>query len=312
VAEAALDDVFIDDISFPATDGYLLGATLFLPRGAKRNAVLINSATAVPRKVYRGFAGYLARRGCAVLTYDYRGTGDSRQKALVGYNQPRSLVGFKASMSDWAALDMTAAVAWMRERYKSLSLSYVGHSFGGQALGLLANNGEVSRALLIAAQAGYWKLMASPERYRVYAMLNFVGTPLTRLLGYAPAWSGLGEDLPKGVFEQWVGWVMSERYLFTDPELPGLTNFANYRGAMRALCFSDDPWATRPAVEMLCSGFTSIEPEILAVTPADAGVVEIGHLGFFRAEHRDTLWPGETLQFKTPAERFNACAASIG
>src|ERR1700716_2423675 len=106
VAETALDDVFIDDITFPAADGYLLGATLFLPRGAKRHAVLISSATAVPRKIYRGFAGYLARRGCAVLTYDYRGTGDSRQKALVGYNQPRSLVGFKASMSGWGALEL--------------------------------------------------------------------------------------------------------------------------------------------------------------------------------------------------------------
>src|SRR5713226_2608325 len=181
VAGLELDDVFIDDITVPATDGYPLAATLFLPRGAKRRAVLINSATAVPRKLYRGFAGYLARRGCAVLTYDYRGTGDSRQKSAVGYNQPRSLVGFKATMSDWAALDVTAAVAWMRERYKTLPLNCVGHSFGGQALGLLPNNGEVSRALLIAAQAGYWKLMATPERYRVYAMLNFVGTPLTRL-----------------------------------------------------------------------------------------------------------------------------------
>ena len=292
MAEAALDDVFTDDITFPATDGYLLAATLFLPRGVKRNAVLINSATAVPRKIYRGFAGYLARRGCAVLTYDYRGTGDSRQKALAGYNQPKSLAGFKASMSDWAAKDVTAAVTWMRERYKSLPLNYVGHSFGGQVLGLLSNNSEVSRALLIAAQAGYWKLMAWPERYRVYAMLNFVGTPLTRLLGYAPGWSGLGEDLPKDAFLQWVGWVMSPRYLFTDAKLPGLTNFSNYRGAMRALCLSDDPWATRPAVELLCSGFTSIEPEILTVTPADAGVAKIGHFGFFRPEHRDTLWRG--------------------
>jgi predicted alpha/beta hydrolase len=292
LAEATLDDVFIDDITFPAVDGYLLGASLFLPRGAKRHAVLINSATAVPRKIYRGFAGYLAGRGCAVLTYDYRGVGDSRQKAMVGYNQPKSLVGFKASMSDWAALDVAAAVAWMRERYKALPLSYVGHSFGGQALGLIPNNGEVSRALFIAAQAGYWKLMASPERYRVYALLNFVGTPLARLLGYAPGWSGLGEDLPKGVFEQWVGWVMSERYLFTDPNLVGLSNFSNYRGAMRALCFSDDPWATRPAVELLCSGFTSIEPEIITVTPADAGATKIGHFGFFRPEHRDTLWRG--------------------
>jgi len=292
VAEAALDDVFIDDITFPAADGYLLGASLFLPRGAKRNAVLINSATAVPRKIYRGFAGYLARRGCAVLTYDYRGTGDSRQKALTGYNQQKSLVGFKASMSDWAALDVTGAVTWMRERYKTLPLGYVGHSFGGQALGLLANNTEVSRALLIAAQAGYWKLMASPERFRVYALLNYVGSPLTKLLGYAPGWSGLGQDLPKGVFEQWVRWVMSERYLFTDSNLPGLSNFANYKGAMRALCMSDDPWATRPAVELLCSGFTATAPEILSVTPVDAGVAKIGHLGFFRPEHRDTLWRG--------------------
>jgi predicted alpha/beta hydrolase len=292
VAEAALDDVFIDDITFPASDRYLLGATLFLPRGAKRHAVLINSATAVPRKIYRGFAGYLARRGCAVLTYDYRGTGDSRQKSPVGYNRPKSLVGFKASMSDWAALDVTAAVAWMRGRYKNLPLNYIGHSFGGQALGLLPNNSEVSRALLISAQAGYWKLMASPERYRVYAMLNLVGTPLTRLLGYAPGWSGLGEDLPKGVFEEWVSWVMSKRYLFDDPKLSGLKNFPQFNGAMRALCFSDDPWATRPAVELLCSGFVSVKPEILTIAPADIGATKIGHFGFFRPEHRDSLWRG--------------------
>ncbi len=290
MADAALDDdVFIDNISIPATDGYLLGASLFLPRGAKRHAVLINSATAVPRKIYRGFAGYLAGRGCAVLTYDYRGVGDSRQKALVGYNQPKSLVGFKASMSDWAALDVTGAVAWMRERYHTLPLSFVGHSFGGQALGLLPNNNEVSRALLVAAQAAYWKLMASPERYRVYAMLKFVGAPLARLLGYAPAWSGIAEDLPRDVFLQWVSWVMRKRYLFDDPELGGLKNFAQFHGAMRALVMSDDPWATRPSVELLCSGFTSITPEIVTITPAE-GVARIGHFGFFRSDHRDTLW----------------------
>ncbi len=214
MAEPGLDDVFADDITLPATDGYPLSATLFLPRGAKRHAVLINSATAVHRKLYRGFAGYLARRGCAVLTYDYRGTGDSRQQALTGYNQPKSLVGFKASMSDWAAQDVTAAVSWMRERYHDMPFAYIGHSFGGQALGLLSNNTEISRALLIAAQAGYWKLMTSPERYRVYAMLNFIGLPLTRALGYMPGKAGLGMDLPKEAFLQWVGWVMSPRYLF--------------------------------------------------------------------------------------------------
>ena len=50
MVEAGLDDVFVDDINIPANDGYLLGATLFLPRGTKRHAVLISSATAVPRQ----------------------------------------------------------------------------------------------------------------------------------------------------------------------------------------------------------------------------------------------------------------------
>src|SRR6476661_7752175 len=192
VADPGLDDVFIDDITLPATDGYLLGATLFLPRRARRHAVLINSATAVPRKLYRGFAGYLAQRGCAVLTYDYRGTGDSRPQARTGY-KPKSLAGFKASMSDWAALDITAAVSWMHERYNALPFAYVGHSFGGQAFGLLPNNSEVSRALC-----------------------------------YMPGKAGLGMDLPKDAFLQWVGWVMSPRYLF-DSGLDELQNFPNYQ-----------------------------------------------------------------------------------
>lgn len=292
MTEAALDDVFADDITIPATDGYSLAATLFLPRGAKRHAVLISSATATPRKIYRGFAGYLAHRGCAVLTFDYRGVGDSRQRAVEGDDKPKSLAGFKADMADWAKLDITAAVTWMRQRYHNLPLSYVGHSFGGQTLGLLANNSEVSRALLVAAQAGYWKLMTSPERYRVYGFLNFVGTPLTTVLGYAPGWAGLGMDLPKGVFQQWAKWVNSPRYLFDDDSLSGLSNYEKYTHPMRALCFSDDPWATQPAVELLCSFYSATKPEIMALTPADLGVPRIGHLGFFRPEHRDTLWRG--------------------
>jgi len=99
LTEAGLDDVFIDDITVPAADGYKLGATLFLPRGTRRHAALISSATAVPRKIYRGFAGYLARRGFAVLTYDYRGIGGSRGVEVEGYNKPKSLVGFKTSMA---------------------------------------------------------------------------------------------------------------------------------------------------------------------------------------------------------------------
>ena len=171
-------------------------------------------------------------------------------------------------MADWAALDVTAAVAWMRERYHDLPLDYVGHSFGGQALGLLANNAEVSRALLIAAQAAYWKLMASPERYRVYALMNFIGAPLTRLLGYAPGWSGIGEDLPKGVFLQWASWVMNKRYLFDDAKLAGLKNFAELSRARCARCASPTIPGRRGRRSNCCARASPrTKPEIMTVTP---------------------------------------------
>ncbi|MGB3867164.1 MAG: alpha/beta fold hydrolase, partial [Xanthobacteraceae bacterium] len=183
-----------------------------------------------------------------------------------------------------------AAVAWMRERYGGLPLHYVGHSFGGQALGLLPNNTEVARALLVSAQAAYWKLMPSPERYRVYLLMNYVFAPVARLAGYVPGRLMLGQDLPKGVFLEWKRWVMRERYLLDDPTLAALPNFANYKAPLRALAFTDDPWAPRPAVELLCSGFTATTPEVVSIAPTEAGVKKIGHMGFFRREHRNTLW----------------------
>jgi predicted alpha/beta hydrolase len=281
VAEANLEDVFVDDIMLPASDGYMLAASLFLPRGAKQTTVLINSATAVPRKIYRAYATFLAGRGCVVLTYDYRGIGGSR---------PKTLAGFGATMSDWALLDVASAVTWMRGRYKGMPLTVVGHSFGGQAIGLLPNNDMIARSLLVAAQAGHWALMTPPENYRAYFVVNVLGRPITRLLGYTPGRLGIGEDLPRGVFMQWTDWVMNKRYYYDDPKLQALTNYAQYKAPVRALSFTDDPWATLPMVELLCSGFTATRPEIVSVTPQQAGASKIGHFGFFRPEFRDTLW----------------------
>ena len=214
---------------------------MFTPPQAPRGAVLINSATAVPRKIYRGFAAYLAEQGHTVLTYDYRGIGGSR---------PRSLRGFTVRMRDWAALDVAAAIDHMRSVWPKLPLAVVGHSFGGQALGLAPNNDQVSRALFVAAQAGYWRLFHSPEKYRVYAMLRLIGAPIARVLGYVPGRLGIGEDLPRDVFLEWTGWVMQPRYFFDDATLDALANFPRYRGALRAICLTDDPWATAPAVDL--------------------------------------------------------------
>ena len=83
---------------------------------------------------------------------------------------------------------------------------------------------------------------------------------------------------------------MKPRYFFDDATLQALENFPKYRGALRAICLTDDPWATAPAVDLLCSGFTGTVAERIDIRPGDAGAAKIGHFGFFRPGHRDTLW----------------------
>jgi predicted alpha/beta hydrolase len=271
----------MDCTTIPARDGYPLAATVFRPPGSSQSAVLICSATAVPQKFYQSFAEYLATRGHVVITYDYRGIAKSR---------PNSLAGFSAMMRDWALLDVAAAIDHVRKSWSALPLHLVGHSFGGQALGLVPNNREVSRALLVAAQAGYWRLFASPERYRVYLMLCLLAPVIARIWGYAPGRLGLGEDIPAGVLIEWAGWVSKPRYFFDDPSLHALANFPRYTGPLRAIGLTDDPWATKAAIELLLGGFSGTNPELQHISPRDVGVDRIGHFGFFRDRHRDTLW----------------------
>ena len=63
---------------FEAADGRPLAATVLEPHRVE-GAVVIASATGVPRRIYEGVAGCLADAGLAVLTFDYRGIGGSRQ-----------------------------------------------------------------------------------------------------------------------------------------------------------------------------------------------------------------------------------------
>jgi predicted alpha/beta hydrolase len=278
------DDILIQDTTFTAADGYSLAATIFAPQRMPTHAVLINSATAVPRKIYRPFATYLAQRGATVMTYDYRGIGGSA---------PKSLKGFPCRMRDWAALDVAAAIAHMRQVWPSLPLRYVGHSYGGQALGLAPNSADVSRALFVSAQAGYWGLFTPPENYRVWLLLRLFGRPMTRLIGYAPGWMGFGESLPRDVFLEWTSWVMNRRYFFDDATLDALKNFAKFRGNLRAIGMDDDPWATPPAIDMLVGSFKNATVERAQISPRGAGTAKIGHFGFFRPERRETLWRRE-------------------
>ncbi len=279
------------DVTIAAGDGEPLRATLFEPEGPPRVTTIVSGATAVPRGFYRSFASYLCGRGAAVVTYDYRGSG----------LPPDLLRRSTARMRDWGERDFSGIVSWMRKRYHRLPVYAIGHSYGGHALLLSAYNGEIDRAVTIASGLGYWKNCAPVERYRVYALMRFAIPLGIAACGYSPgSRMGFGEDLAAGVAREWAKWVLAPRYFLDDPTLESVRNGANFRGPLCMFGLSDDLWATQRSMEELAAAFTGTTPRLRTITPRDAGLSRIGHMGFFRSGNGPALWPivADTLELE--------------
>ena len=262
-------------MTLTAADGYRLSATLYGERSGK--AVLVLPATGVPQGYYAKFAAWLAQQGFRVLTFDDRGIGKSLQGVV------RAV---RARMRDWALLDAAAAMAGL-EPFSKIFL--VGHSFGGQALGLLPAQERIAAALVVGSQSGYWRNWPPLGRAWMWPVTHFLLPGLATLHGYFPGSRfGFGEDLPKGVAIEWASWCRHPTYLVG--ALRAEDAYARFAAPLRAYAFSDDPFGPLPAVKKLLELYPASRSEVRHLTPADLGVARIGHFGFFREPFRDTLW----------------------
>lgn len=271
-------------LTFPALDGFQLDALLIHPAADPAGAIVVNGATGVPKEFYRRFGRYAAKRGYTTLLYDYRGVGGSR---------PASLRGFAATLRGWGEQDLPGALAWLQGEFAGLPIFALGHSAGGQLLGLTPAHRVLRAAAFVAVSTGYWRGM--PFSYSLYslAMLRLVFPLCIAALGYVPASRlGLGEDLPAGVAREWAEWCMEPRYLAA---FFGRTirvhDYDAFRAPLLWLSFADDPIATArnvPPLQQLYRA-TSIDDRRLA--PRELGLSAVGHLGFFRESGRSALWP---------------------
>lgn len=263
------------DLQIPADDGFVLAASIFGPATASDGVVLIAPATAVRRRLYSRFARELASVGFTAVTWDWRGTGDSR---------PESLRGFQASMLDWARLDLAGVIDWAEKRFVDSRLFGIGHSFGGQAFGLAPNGNRVERLVTVAAQSGWLGHWSFPHRLLYAGLWYFVVPASTRLLGYMPGWIfGAGEDLPRGVALQWARWCRSPDYL------GDYSGHAQFTAPILAVGATDDAFASRRAMQALHREYASSEITWRIVESREYGVQEIGHFGYFRAPELKSL-----------------------
>ena len=269
-------------ISIAALDGYPLGADVWLSAKADAPTVVVSSAMAVHRRYYRPFASFLAGQGLAVVTYDYRGIGDSA---------PRKLRGFRARARDWGQLDLAGVLAWARARSQGGAIAVVGHSIGGQILGLAPNHRGISRALLIGAQAGSWTHWPGWRRALTAALWYGAIPTLTTLAGRLPMrWFGLGEDVPAGVAREWARWARSPGYFFDARHGIEVAGFAAMAVPMLVYSFEDDRLAPATAIEALLRRYAQAAIERKHRDATAVARRPVGHFGFFRAGVVPELW----------------------
>jgi predicted alpha/beta hydrolase len=266
------------DLLLAARDGIKLAATLFEPTQPNGRAVLLNSGTGIPRQFYGAFARHLADRGFTVLTYDYRGLG--------GSDKPGS-----ATMEQWGAIDQASMIDHLAALVPGAPRALIGHSLGGQVLGLADNIGSLDAAVLICSQSGHWRHWpAGRRRLRMLALWWLLIPSLTAMTGRFPgSWIGTA-DLPGSVARSWARWGRSRFYVCDESGAALRPYNTDVAFPLRWMSFTDDPLAPFAAVEALCSYYPNAAVERRHLAPADLGVDAVGHFGFFRKSMPRQRW----------------------
>ncbi|MDJ1371862.1 alpha/beta hydrolase family protein [Gulosibacter molinativorax] len=269
-------------VSIPVSSDAIAG-TITLPEGEPSGVVIMHPATATPERYYGALAAYIASRGLAAVTYDYRGTGAS--------GSPRAFRNVR--MRDWMGIDVPHVAEWTRREFRGLPITAIGHSIGGHALTLGYGVQHLERFALVSSHVGATrKIEPIGERMRVGAILHAAGPALSRALGYMPGKRlGLGEDMPLGALLEWSKWVQQPSYFFDDPTMHAQARAASVDRDVLAIGASDDLWASPQQMDALTNHLLRARVERCTYTPAELGAAKIGHHGLLRRNVGEPVWP---------------------
>ena len=267
-----------------------LTASVYVPENTEneaiKNALMIAPATGIKRSFYHRFATYLANQGFGVITYDNEGIGDSLTCPLSKCD---------ASLISWGRHDATAVLEDLQYEFPNARYHLIGHSAGGQLIGLMPNYQVLSSVVNIACSSGRIKNMEMPFKANAMLFMNGAITLGNLLLGYTPSDKfNMGEPLPRGVAKQWRDWCNGKGYIKT---AFGETIFTHYYDQLNTLAlwlnFSDDDIANAKNVEDMLAVFSAMPVEREMLEPQQFGLTKIGHMKFFSAktyEKAPQLW----------------------
>jgi predicted alpha/beta hydrolase len=260
--------------------GHCLSVSVFEPKEQAKAALMICSATGVKQSLYYKFAQFLSTQGYIVYTFDYAG---------IDLSKPDSLKRFNTSASDWANNDIESVLKMIKAKHSDIPLLALGHSIGGQLLGITPSNNQLDGIILVAAQMGYWKMWSGVQKYSM-AFLWYVLMPISiKLNGYFPGkLLGSSEDLPKDMAMEWNSWCRSPNYLFD--RVDGADEMYNKVCVpLYSISAEDDKLAPQNVVDWISQRYQNAVVTRIHLTPKELNLKSIGHFGYFRS-NKKVVW----------------------
>ncbi len=274
--------VIEEKIKIECSEDRVLAGKVYTPSDNIKAAVFIAPATGIKKEFYHWFAQYLAENQYGVITFDNTGIGES----LAGH-----INNCEVSLQSWGEVDMYFVLETLKKRFPDMPYHLIGHSAGGQLVGLMSNSHDLSSMFNVACSSGRLKNMDLSYRMKATFALNIFMPVSNLLFGHAKAqWFGMGEPLPQHVAKQWKEWCNGKGYVKTafdttvkehwydTLELPSMW--------INAI---DDDIAIDKNVRDMIDVFTKLKSETLTLTPKEHGLKQIGHMKFFSRKSK-VLW----------------------
>jgi predicted alpha/beta hydrolase len=283
----AAAEVEQQNVQIEAADGLLLAGTWFLPdsHSPPVSVVVVAGGGGIPASRYHRFAQFLAGRGLAVLTFDYRGIGLSRTGRLRG---------FKAGTEDWGQLDFGAALAKARAVFPDQPVQVVAHSIGALLVGAAPDASRLERLVFFGPHTGYYGDYLLRWRGLLYLVWHLMMPLVTKFVGYFPGRSlHLGEDLPREFALDWSRRTQPGFLTTADDRQRFGAILERYREVhARALVFSvaDDAFAPPAAGKRLIAVYPNIVATHEIIRPAAMGRRRLGHFFFLRRSKATEIW----------------------
>ena len=270
------------EINLATSDQTVISLKIFEPQNSNGKLLLINSATGVKQQIYFSFAKYLREKDFTVITYDYRGIGESK---------PAKMKGFEASMRIWGTQDFESVTNYILDKFPAYEKFCLGHSVGALIIGMSKNSGIFKKLIFVATQDAY--LGNLKWNVAIAGLVGFgIAVPLTTtIFGYFPAHRfGLGESLPKGVAYDWQTLILNKRstsklYDQIEDDFSKKLNQKTF-----IIHAEDDLWITKKGMESLMNNvYPHLQKTYREIKVSESEKGEIGHVNFFRSYNKK-LW----------------------